>query len=305
MTENVTTRRSKRATARSAQLTEQDIIDTAMRMVRRSDASQLSIRALAKELGVTPMAIYHYVPTKAALLDRVREAVLAMVPGVSAPRKRGKAKGEEPLSEQRVVQAAMQVIQRSSVEALTMRAVASELGVSAMALYYHVSNKETLIDRVQDAVLSQLPLPPPQGSQWDVQLKAHALSGITQLAAYPGLLAYGVNREPTPIQLKLGLHGIDILLAAGFDERSAALAITAFNMCILGTISMQARFRGARPARPKGKPRPRLNGRLGVIQYMRDLEFLESIEYGIDTLISGLRLRHADARARAARRRRP
>ena len=47
---------------------------------------------------------------------------------------------------QTLVEAALRVARRVGLDALSMRMVAEELGVSAMAAYRHVPNRETLIN---------------------------------------------------------------------------------------------------------------------------------------------------------------
>jgi TetR/AcrR family tetracycline transcriptional repressor len=51
------------------------IIRTALSIIDRDGIAKLSMRRLGTELGVDPMAIYHYLPNKSALFDGVLEAV--------------------------------------------------------------------------------------------------------------------------------------------------------------------------------------------------------------------------------------
>lgn len=57
----------------------QEIVDAAMRVTRANGLDGLTMRALAGELDVTPMAMYHHVPNKAALLQLVADAVIEEV----------------------------------------------------------------------------------------------------------------------------------------------------------------------------------------------------------------------------------
>lgn len=54
-------------------LTRQYIIEMALAVIDRDGASSVSMRKLGAEIGVDPMALYHYVPSKAALFDGVVE----------------------------------------------------------------------------------------------------------------------------------------------------------------------------------------------------------------------------------------
>jgi AcrR family transcriptional regulator len=56
-----------------------EIVDAAMRVTKRAGLDRLTMRALAAELDVTPMAVYHHVQNKAELLQLVADAVVADV----------------------------------------------------------------------------------------------------------------------------------------------------------------------------------------------------------------------------------
>jgi len=63
--------------ARADQLSQERIIDAALRVAKRVGFDRLTMRALAEELGVTPMAAYYYVSSKEQLLELVADAVAA------------------------------------------------------------------------------------------------------------------------------------------------------------------------------------------------------------------------------------
>jgi TetR/AcrR family transcriptional regulator, tetracycline repressor protein len=76
-------RRSRSKTtdgARGDQLSQERIIDAALRVAKRDGFDRLTMRALAGELGVTPMAAYYYVSSKEQLLELVADAVAAAEP---------------------------------------------------------------------------------------------------------------------------------------------------------------------------------------------------------------------------------
>ena len=63
------------------------------------------------------------------------------------------------LSRERVLQAGLRLVDREGVEALTMRRLASELGVSAMAPYRHVGSKDELLMVLVDRLAARLVYP--------------------------------------------------------------------------------------------------------------------------------------------------
>jgi TetR/AcrR family tetracycline transcriptional repressor len=62
---------------RGDQLSQERIIDAALKVAKRVGFDRLTMRALAEELGVTPMAAYYYVSSKEQLLELVADAVAA------------------------------------------------------------------------------------------------------------------------------------------------------------------------------------------------------------------------------------
>jgi AcrR family transcriptional regulator len=55
-----------------------------------------------------------------------------------------------------VLRAAVKIADSDGIEALTMRRLAEELGAEAMSLYYHVANKEDVLDGIADAVVAEI-----------------------------------------------------------------------------------------------------------------------------------------------------
>jgi AcrR family transcriptional regulator len=68
-------------------ITEQKILSTALDMLRRDGVEGLSQRRLAAELGVTPMTLYRYFPSKDAILDAIGDQAIAITdrPDPTAP----------------------------------------------------------------------------------------------------------------------------------------------------------------------------------------------------------------------------
>lgn len=63
------------------------------------------------------------------------------------------SRGEPPLSLERIVAAAIALLDAEGLDRLTMRGLADRLGSGVMSLYWHVDNKEDVFDLALDAVL--------------------------------------------------------------------------------------------------------------------------------------------------------
>ena len=70
-----------------------------------------------------------------------------------------------------VLRASLAVADERGVDALTMQAVAERLGVTPMALYRHVENKQDLLDGIVESLLDEI-APPSDDQPWDEQLSS-------------------------------------------------------------------------------------------------------------------------------------
>lgn len=70
------------------------------------------------------------------------------------------------LTIEKIVAAALEVLKSSDPEALTMRRVAEKCGVSAMAIYHHVGDKNELAELAVDSIFLDAAGAPRKGSDW-------------------------------------------------------------------------------------------------------------------------------------------
>jgi AcrR family transcriptional regulator len=130
-----------------------------------------------------------------------------------------------PLTRERVVTQALTVIAQDGVAALTMRTLATRLGVVPGALYRHVRNKEQLHDLVLDGVLAEVDCNLQASLPWARQLTvlAHRLRAV--LEAHPGIAGLLQLRDPLgPHSLAVAEAFLAPLQAAGFGDHQAGLA---------------------------------------------------------------------------------
>jgi AcrR family transcriptional regulator len=129
------------------------------------------------------------------------------------------------LTRERVVEEALAVIADNGANALTMRRLATRLGVVPGALYNHVRNKQQLQDLLLDGVLAEVELDLDPSLAWTEQLKvlAHRLRQV--LEDHPGVAGILKTRDPLgPHSLALAEAFLGPLQAAGFGDREAGLA---------------------------------------------------------------------------------
>jgi len=89
-----------------------------------------------------------------------------------------------PLSRDRILQAALELVDESGLDALTMRKLGQALGFEAMSLYNHVANKDDVIDGMLDLVLAESEAPARAGD-WASAIRASAISVHDALHRHP------------------------------------------------------------------------------------------------------------------------
>jgi AcrR family transcriptional regulator len=129
------------------------------------------------------------------------------------------------LTRDRVVAEALAVISAHGAQALSMRALATRLGVVPGALYRHVRSKEQLYDLIVDAVLAEVDCQADLTQPWTAQVAVLAYRLRAALENHPGVAALLKTRDAlTPSSLAVAEAFLAPLHAAGLPSREAAFA---------------------------------------------------------------------------------
>jgi AcrR family transcriptional regulator len=94
------------------------------------------------------------------------------------------AEARLPLSRDRILETALQLVDEGGLDALSMRKLGQALGFEAMSLYNHVANKDEVIDGILDLVLGEGEPPAPSGD-WDDAVRTSAISVHDALRRHP------------------------------------------------------------------------------------------------------------------------
>jgi AcrR family transcriptional regulator len=126
------------------------------------------------------------------------------------------------LERDRVIVAAKQILDREGIDALTMRRLATELGVAPMTLYSYVHDKDDLLRAVTEEIARELRLPEGNGP-WREEMAQLMQALYRVLVANPFIVELRlrgpiVGREA----LRLNDAGLRILENAGFSKEQAA-----------------------------------------------------------------------------------
>lgn len=159
-----------------------------------------------------------------------------------------------PLDRERVVQGALDVIDASGVDGLTMRRVGQELGVEAMALYRYVSGREELLEAVVEHLLGGITdKVENQGfTSWQGYLQVFAHEVRLVALAHPAAFPLAATRHPAAPWLRPPLRSIDVVehflttfCNAGFDDRSAVDAYKLFTTFLVGSLLLEVAAHGS------------------------------------------------------------
>ena len=141
------------------------------------------------------------------------------------------------LSRERIVRAAVGMIERDGVDAVSMRRLAAELGVGTMSLYNHVPNKAALLDDIAEYVLTDMEFAADPDADWRDQTRAlcHTFRDVAR--RYPRSVLVVITRQP---RSAVGLRPVEVALAAarkaGFDGEMAVRLVRTFVSFVLGSL---------------------------------------------------------------------
>src|SRR6516162_1585925 len=128
----------------------------------------------------------------------------------------------EPISREAIVTAAIGLLDREGLAALSMRRLAEELGTGAASLYWHVGSKDGLLDLVFDELIGEEQIPDPDPPRWQEQLKDIARAQRRVSLRHPYLVRISIGRIPMgPNALRFSERVLAILRAGGLPPRLA------------------------------------------------------------------------------------
>jgi TetR/AcrR family tetracycline transcriptional repressor len=133
------------------------------------------------------------------------------------------------LSKDAVTGRALKLADADGLDALTIRKLAQDLGVTPMALYWHFRSKEDLLEGMGERVWSEVDMNVDPAAAWPDQLRTMLESLVRVLRAHPSasqLLLVAEKRNESA--LRAAETALSLLRGAGFDpEHASAIARSA------------------------------------------------------------------------------
>jgi AcrR family transcriptional regulator len=211
-----------------------------------------------------------------------------------------------PLSRPRIVRAALRLVDEKGLPAMTMRALATELEVSPMALYNHVRDKDELVDLTFDLMLGEVDTSTTEGD-WLTQLRALVRSYHQALAAHHQLArAYSDRVRIGPHSLLIMERAIGLLLEGGFSPPEASDAFFALFTYTAG-FQLMGHIVPLRDSATREKtgyypplPPERIPAITAVSPHLDGVHRPGRFDYGLDLLLAGLQTKLSAAGEAAA-----
>src|SRR6202050_5087167 len=127
------------------------------------------------------------------------------------------------LSKRAVIERALKLADTDGLDTLTIRKLAQDLGVTPMALYWHFSSQEDLLEGVAERVWGEIDVNVDPSAPWPDQLAGLLKSLVSVLRAHPSAPRLVVEHEKrNEAALRATEITLQVLRDAGFDPRYAS-----------------------------------------------------------------------------------
>jgi TetR/AcrR family transcriptional regulator, tetracycline repressor protein len=203
----------------------------------------------------------------------------------------GRARGRPPVPTERIVEAALQIVDDEGAGALSLRALAQRLGSSTATLYRHFDNRDELLNHVVDHTFSGAPTQAGelQGREWEDACRAMATSMFESLRKHPNVTALLLARAPTgPNAVALRELALQMLLNAGFSPSVAVRSYATLARFVLG-FALQLTGEQADDVTTAGASRGSAeHGLPGTATVAEVAPLDEQFAFGLDLLLTGI-----------------
>jgi TetR/AcrR family transcriptional regulator, tetracycline repressor protein len=197
-------------------------------------------------------------------------------------------RGKPPvLTEDEIVDAALNVIRTEGLDGLSMRRLSRELGRSAMAAYWYVEDKQQLMNLVAKKMLAEVPLPDPESGTWEEQLREVVAAIDAKLREHPGIAEILLQRMlSTDRRLMNGIF--EILISAGFEGPEIFLSYAMIHTYLFGRYQVVLHADELPDEEQVDNLEDAVARQLPHLERLRGRDFFS---YGVDTIIAGLHAR--------------
>jgi TetR/AcrR family transcriptional regulator, tetracycline repressor protein len=141
------------------------------------------------------------------------------------------------LTRHTIIQTALRVLDEVGLDGLTVRRLAAELGVQSPALYWHLRNKQELLDGMADAITLAAGMGPPHdGESWQDWLARRARAYRSSLLAHRDGARIVANARLSPATLRMFDEELTAMVGRGFTPVLALRTIMALAHYVNGFV---------------------------------------------------------------------
>ncbi len=140
---------------------------------------------------------------------------------------------KRPLTRELIVDAALALLDREGLQGLSMRRLAQELGSGAASLYWHVGDKEELLNLLLDRIVGETPVPEPDPENWQGTVKELARGIRKHLSQRRDAAQISLGRVPAgPHSLPILERNLAVLAASKLPPQVIAYAADMFALYV-------------------------------------------------------------------------
>ena len=156
---------------------------------------------------------------------------------------RNRRRPGEPLSRDRILATAEQLVEREGTRGLSMRKLADELGIAPTTIYWHVGNQDALLQGLVERFAAELAVPAAEGDTPQSRLLSVAERLRAGLLSRPRLLELLLS-DGRVMELYLPARDLALreLRDAGLPDAEAVRAVRALLICISGFVWSEVRM---------------------------------------------------------------
>jgi AcrR family transcriptional regulator len=146
---------------------------------------------------------------------------------------RARAQPRLPITRDAILDAAVRVLDRAGLDGLSMHRVAQELGTGAASLYWHVRNKDELLQLLSERFAEEITLSQPDPSRWQAQLKDVARQLRAGAHRHRDSARISLGRLPSgPTLARFNEWLLTLLTPAGIPDRQIAYFADLINLYV-------------------------------------------------------------------------
>ncbi len=178
--------------------------------------------------------------------DPIADSVWGRGPRRSAARATGAPAPAPGLSRDQIVAAAIDLLDADGAAGLSMRKLGQRLGAGTTSVYWHVADKNELIDLALDEVWLEIALPDEGPHDWREALARFVHGFRNVLLAHPWIVAFiGDRPNVGPNSTRVSERMLGLLVSLGFSIQDSAFAAGALSSYALGNAIADVAWRSA------------------------------------------------------------